>query len=160
MRIPFIILVTLLVMAPLIYVLFFTPLVDNLLLKLRVGQRARPISKTAAELEQVVVRASARVRGEWDEAIAELDKMTARRFAEDEAEQAVNPRRIAPGKTSGSEKPFKPWAVRNTADPDLFWSASGWVTKDKAHRFDAAEKAEVTLPACGKWYRFRTPTTK
>lgn len=161
MRVPFILFVTFFVMVPLVYVLFFTTLVDNLLIKLR----ARQISKADAEPEKVAARGE---RSERDETFVDLDKIIAEldkvRLPGGSPKTSPNKRstRAASltGKTSRNEKPFKPWAVRNTVDPDLFWSGSGWVTKAKVHRFDADEKAEVTLPECGKWYRFRNTTTK
>jgi hypothetical protein len=136
---PLIILLIVLVMAPTIYVLFFTSVVDTMLLRMRLGARVKTISKTAAALDQSVSKAAEKVRDERDEldaALTELKGVASRRF-------------------SKPDTTFKPWAVRNTSDPDLFWSPVGWVSKDMASRFDADEKIAVTLPTNGKWHRFR-----
>lgn len=138
---PLIILLILIVMAPTIYLLFFTSVVDKLLLRLRLGSSAKSISQTAAAFDQNVVKMAGKVRRESEElgaAFSELQGVASRRF-------------------SKPDTTFKPWAIRNTSDSDLFWSPLGWVSKDMASRFDADEKHAVTLPTNGKWHRFRKP---
>ena len=143
---PLLFLLMIVLMAPAIYVLFFTTVVDRLLLRLRLGSKEKTITDTAQAFNRSVKATADDLRDDREH----LDR--ALRTVEQIAERS---------KPRNSRTPEEyPWLIRGEVDQTAYWSNEfGWVDLHDADRFDNAEKLTLTLPIGGRWYKPRKKST-
>lgn len=134
------------VMAPAIYVLFFTTVFDRLLLRLRLGHKEKTITDTAQAFNRSVKETAEDLRGDREHinrALKTVEKI--------EGRSALRPTRNLED---------YPWLIRGEIDLNSYWSNEfGWVDLRDADRFSNEEKLTLNLPIGGRWYKPRKKST-
>ena len=137
----------LLLMVPLLYVLFFTPTLDRILLRLKLGKRADSLKTTVEALDHTVRTTMTNLREEKD--AVELALKTA---------GAIHDRPLAQRVRTVTTHPYVIRAIGSTSE---YWSnALGWVEVQHADRFDHADTLTLNLPIGGRWLKQRPPSKR
>ena len=124
---PVLFIVILLLMVPVVYVLFFTKILDRVIGRLRSGDPARQVSGAGKIIDATVV--------------SETDDFEMHR-----AKSPLSPE-------SRDPKAY-PWLIRHRNDESLFWSsARGWVSRELADRFGEDEHLTMVLSPDGSWFK-------
>jgi len=124
---PVLFIVVLFLMVPVVYVLFFTKILDRLIGRLRSGNPTRPISGAGKIIDATVVS---------------------------EADDLELHRAKAPLSPESRDPEACPWLIRNHNDQSLFWSlARGWVSREQADRFSEEEHLTMVLSPEGSWFK-------
>lgn len=137
---PLLLLLFVMALLPILYVLFFTRVIDQLLMKRRISRRVHSLESTVASVDHAV-----------RDTIEDLktEKMEVDRALEIVAHIS----KTTPPMPSHAQA----WVIRHRECGDRYWSAAaGWVDIQEADQFDASHHETVVLPASGVWYQHRT----
>jgi hypothetical protein len=138
---PLLLLLFVMALLPILYVLFFTTVIDQLLMKRRISRRVHSLESTVASVDDAV-------RDTME------DLKTEKREVDRALEMVAHISKTPPPVRSHAHT----WVIRHRECRDRYWAATaGWVGIHEADRFDVAHHETTELPESGVWYQHHNP---
>lgn len=135
MRIIITLLIVAAALAPVMYLLFFTSIVDRCLLRLRAGDRSKKLEAAVDSVHEAARKHVETLHKQQEEMAKAAASLAG------ELGTKVPPR---------SNRAV--YAIQNIRIPEMFWSVAGkWEGVERHEHFDWKDKRDLQLPNGGKW---------